>query len=110
MEDLQRFLAPLSLAPQVTARRLQAKDRASRRMSESRGSVIDSYLDVGIPSGDVFRRELDSDEFARDMMDYLLVNLQSDDQERASQIPLLAFSLALRHERWAVQHPGLLSK
>eukprot|EP00962_Isochrysis_galbana_P023461 scaffold7099_cov131-Isochrysis_galbana.AAC.5 len=48
----------------TTARRLQAKDRASRRMSESRGSVIDSYLDVGIPSGDVFRRELDSDEFA----------------------------------------------
>eukprot|EP00962_Isochrysis_galbana_P009019 scaffold2507_cov122-Isochrysis_galbana.AAC.10 len=80
----------------TTARRLQAKDRASRRMSESRGSVIDSYLDVGIPSGDVFRRELDSDEFARDMMDYLLVNLQSDDQERASQIPLLASRFVMK--------------
>eukprot|EP00962_Isochrysis_galbana_P023428 scaffold7079_cov128-Isochrysis_galbana.AAC.10 len=75
---------------------LQAKDRASRRMSESRGSVIDSYLDVGIPSGDVFRRELDSDEFARDMMDYLLVNLQSDDRERASQIPLLASRFVMK--------------
>jgi len=58
--------------------------------------VIDSYLDVGIPSGDVFRRELDSDEFARDMMDYLLVNLQSDDQERASQIPLLASRFVMK--------------
>eukprot|EP00962_Isochrysis_galbana_P043998 scaffold16912_cov112-Isochrysis_galbana.AAC.10 len=56
-------------------------------MSESRGSVINSYLDVGIPSGEVFRRELDSDEFARDMMDYLLVNLQSDDPERTAKVP-----------------------
>eukprot|EP00962_Isochrysis_galbana_P037793 scaffold13281_cov119-Isochrysis_galbana.AAC.3 len=65
-------------------------------MSESRGSVIDSYLDVGIPSGDVFRRELDSDEFARDMMDYLLVNLRSDDQERASQIPISASRFVMK--------------
>eukprot|EP00962_Isochrysis_galbana_P042889 scaffold16143_cov129-Isochrysis_galbana.AAC.1 len=84
------------LPPPVRRLQAKAKDRASRRMSESRGSVIDSYLDVGIPSGDVFRRELDSDEFARGMMDYLLVNLQSDDLERASQIPLVASRFVMK--------------
>jgi hypothetical protein len=80
----------------VTARRLQAKDRATRRIADSRSSVIDSYLDVGVPSGDVFRRELDADLFARDMMDYLLVDLQSDDPERAGRLPLQADRYVMR--------------
>jgi hypothetical protein len=48
----------------VIARRLQAKDRAVQRMADSQTSVVDSYLDVGVPSGEVFRRELDVEPFA----------------------------------------------
>jgi hypothetical protein len=40
-------------------------------MADSQTSVVDSYLDVGVPSGEVFRRELDAEAFARDMMDHL---------------------------------------
>jgi hypothetical protein len=72
-DDLGSFSISALRRATSTACLLQAKNRAVRRLSESRASVIDSDLDVGIPSGDVFRRELDSDSFARDMMDYLLL-------------------------------------
>jgi hypothetical protein len=80
----------------VTARRLQAKDRAVRRMADSRTSVVDSYLDVGVPSGEVFRRELDAEPFARDMMDHLLVHLPSEDSDLATQIQSEALRFVMK--------------
>jgi hypothetical protein len=69
------------------ARRLQAKDRASRTALDTKESILSAYLDVGVPTANVFRRELDADAFARDIMDYLLVKLLPDD-------PAIADSLA----------------
>jgi hypothetical protein len=37
-----------------TAGRLQAKDRASRTALDTKESILNSYLDVGVPTGDVF--------------------------------------------------------
>jgi hypothetical protein len=54
-----------------TARRLQAKDCASRTALDTKESILNAYLDVGVPTGDVFRREVDADAFARDIMDFV---------------------------------------
>jgi hypothetical protein len=86
-----------------TARRLQATDRAKIRHATSRSSVIDSYLDVGIPSGDAFRRDLDADLFARDVMDHLLVNLQPD-------LPGLALQISELAQRYQLQNGVLYRK
>jgi hypothetical protein len=69
-----------------TARRLQAKDRASRTALDTKESILNAYLDVGVPTGDAFRRELDADAFARDIMDYLLVKLPADDPVTADSL------------------------
>jgi hypothetical protein len=69
-----------------TARRLQARDRASRTALDNKESILNTYLDVGVPTGDVFRRELDADTFARDIMDFLLVELPADDPVTADSL------------------------
>jgi hypothetical protein len=80
-----------------TARRLQAKDRASRTALDAKESILNAYLDVGVPTGDVIRRELDADAFARDIMDFLLVKLPADDN------PATADSLKARASN--MSHP-----
>jgi hypothetical protein len=69
-----------------TARRLQAKDRASRTALDTKESIPNAYLDVGVPTGDVFHREVDADAFARDIMDFLLVMLPADDPITADSL------------------------
>jgi hypothetical protein len=57
-----------------------------RTALDTKESILNSYLDVGVPTGDVFRRELDADAFARDVMDYLLVKLPADDPVTADSL------------------------
>jgi hypothetical protein len=68
------------------AKRLKAKDRASRTALDTKESIPTAYLDVSVPAGDVFRRELDADAFARDIMDFLLVKLPADDPATADSL------------------------